>query len=161
MRPPEVYMAVTEITEANDITHALPRRRALQGIAGSLAGMTALGAVPASAQNKGKKGKKGKKFKKNQASQKGQLLRITSAGKTATIPTAAPITVTVTCPKAKKGERVFAVGGGYESNQGALTMFTITSRATNNRRGWKVGFINAAAPQDAVVSAVCAYFTKK
>lgn len=154
-------MAVTGTTETSDITDGLPRRRALQGIAGSLAGIAALGAVSTSAQKKGKKGKKGKQDKKNQVSQKGRLVRLTSAVKAASIPTATPTTVTVTCPKAKKGERVYATGGGFESNQSALTMFAITSRATKNRRGWKVGVINAAGPQNMTATVMCAYFKKK
>lgn len=151
-------MAVTGTTETSDITDGLPRRRALQGIAGSLAGIAALGAVSTSAQ---KKGKKGKQDKKNQVSQKGRLVRLTSAVKAASIPTATPTTVTVTCPKAKKGERVYATGGGFESSQSALTMFAITSRATKNRRGWKVGVINAAGPQNMTATVMCAYFRKK
>lgn len=136
----------------------MPRRRALQGIAGSLAGIAALGAVAASAE---KKDTKGKKNKKGNASTKGRLIQFRVAEKTATIPTSTPTAVTITCPKAKKGQRVYATGGGFESDQGALTMFAITSRPIKNRRGWTVEFINAAAAQNASVSVTCAYFKNK
>jgi hypothetical protein len=150
-------MESTKTPESNDVAHGLPRRRALQGIAGSLAGIAALGAVNASAKKKDKKKKK---------SNKGRFVQFRTAEQSATIPTATPTTVTVTCPgpkkaAAKKGIRVFATGGGYESNQAALTMFATSSRATSNGRGWQVTFNNAAAPQDASVSVVCSYFKTK
>ena len=53
-------MASTRTPELNESADGLPRRRAIQGIAGSLAGIAALGAVNASAKkNKKKKSKKG------------------------------------------------------------------------------------------------------
>lgn len=139
-------MASTRTPELNDHTDGLPRRRAIQGLAGSLAGMAALGAVNASAKK---------------SSKKGRLVRFETAEQTESIPSATPTTVTVTCPAAGAKEQVFATGGGYESTQTALTMFATTSQVTSDGREWEVTLVNAAAPQDVSVSVVCAYVRTK
>ncbi len=139
-------MARSRTTKMTESADGLPRRRAIQGIAGSLAGLAALGAVNASAKKKGKKGR---------------LVKFDTAKETGTIPSATPTTITVTCPAAGKMEQVFATGGGYAADQDALTMFATTSQPTGDGQGWEVSFVNAAAPQDVSVSVVCAYFKTK
>lgn len=143
-------MTSIKAVEMSESPDGLPRRRAIQGIAGSLAGIAALGAMNAS----------GKKKNKNK-SKKGTLVRFETADETESIPTATPTTVSVTCPAAKSKEQVFATGGGYESTQAALTMFAIASQVTSNGDGWEATFLNVAAAQDATVSVVCAYFKTK
>lgn len=80
---------------------------------------------------------------------------------TETTPTATPTTVTAPCPAPDAGEDVFAVGGGYETGQVALTMFATSNAASDGNDGWDVTFVNAAADQDATVSVICAYVTSE
>ena len=139
-------MASTRTPDLHDHADGLPRRRAIQGIAGSLAGIAALGAANASAKK---------------TSKKGRLVRFDTAEQTESIPTATPTTVTVNCPEAGAKEQVFATGGGYAATQTALTMIATSSRITSDGQGWEVTFVNAAAPQDASASVVCAYVRTK
>jgi hypothetical protein len=141
-------MASPKTPELNDAADGLPRRRAIQGLAGGLAGIAALSAMNASAKNKKRK-------------KVGKLSRFETASVTQSIPTATPTLVSVECPAAGKKEQVYATGGGYQTTQAAVTMFAFTSQATNDLQGWEVEFINAGAVQDATVSVVCGYFKKK
>jgi len=143
-------MANEVVTDATNIRDGLPRRKAIQGVAGALAGIAALGAVESSA-----------KKKKNKKNKKGTLVRFETAEQTQSIPTAVPTTVTATCPKAGNKEQVFVTGGGYKSTQTAISMIAITSQATSNEPGWEVTFFNNVTAQDVTVSAICAYFRKK
>ena len=133
-----------------DSTDGLPRRRAIQGMAGSLAGIAALGAVGASAKKKKKK------------STKGTLVRFQTEEENQSIPPGlVPTTVTATCPAAGGNEQVFATGGGYETTPVGVTMFAIASQIAGNGQEWEVTFVNAAGvAQNASVSVVCAYFKK-
>lgn len=143
-------MASTTPTELNDPQDGLPRRRALQGLAGGLAGIAALGAVNASAKKKKKK-----------SSKKGTLVRFETADETQSIPTGISTTVTAECPPAGNNEQVFATGGGFSFSIIAPTMFVSTSQVGGNGEEWEATFLNAAAPNNATVSVVCAYFKTK
>ena len=142
-------MASGKSNERPASQEGLPRRTAIQGIAGSLAGMAALGAVGASAK------------KKNNRNKKGRLVRFETAEATESIPTATPTTISVTCPEAGTKEQVYATGGGFASTVVALTMFATSSHITSDGQGWEATLLNASAAQDATVSVVCAYFKTK
>jgi len=144
-------MASEKAVKLNDSPDGLPRRRAIQGLAGSLAGIAALGAVSASAKKKNKKKK----------SQKGTLVRFQTEEETQSIPTGVPTTVTATCPAAGGNEQVFATGGGFEFTLVAPTMFVSASQVAGGGDEWEATFLNAAAPANATVSVVCAYFNTK
>jgi hypothetical protein len=146
-------MASTKAIELTESPDGLPRRRAIQGLAGSLAGIAALGAVNAS----------GKKKKKKKSS-KGTLVRFQTQEQTGSVPTSTALapstTVTANCPAAGSNEEVFATGGGYETTAAIPVTTTVaTSQVTNNGRGWEVTFQNTlAAAANVTVSVVCAYF---
>ncbi|MCA9861746.1 MAG: hypothetical protein KC432_01935 [Thermomicrobiales bacterium] len=143
-------MASIKAPEPNDSPDGLPRRRALQGLAGSLAGIAALGAVNASAKKKNKKKK----------SQKGTLVRFETADETQTIPVGVPTKVTAECPAAGSDEQVFATGGGYETAAIGLSILAVASQATSDGEGWEATFVTGTA-QNATVSVVFAYFKTK
>jgi hypothetical protein len=140
----------TELTHSQD---SLPRRRAIQGVAGSLAGIAALGALSASGKKKNKK--KGAK---------GTLVRIEVAEETDSIPANSTDTITATCPAVGNKEEVFAIGGGFDvSTSPNVDDFIIrASEATNNLQGWAVTFANTDVTEhDATTTVICAYFKSK
>jgi hypothetical protein len=145
-------MTSTKAVEPNESPDGLPRRRAIQGLAGSLAGVAALGALNASAKKKKKK------------SQKGTLVRFETEEESQSVPTQTvtvpTTTVTAECPAAGGKESVFATGGGYETVSGPLTIFIESSQITSDGTGWEVTFFNAGPPQNVTVSVICAYFKK-
>lgn len=151
-------MASTNAPELNDSPDGLPRRRAIQGIAGSLAGIAALGAINAAGKKKKKKGKKG------------TLVRFETASETASVPAFAPLTpattVTATCPAAGSNEQAFATGGGYEAEAAAVPLpieiTAVASQVTSGLDGWEVTYRNAApVPLNVTTTVVCAYFKTK
>lgn len=142
--------ASTELTSSRD---SLPRRRAIQGVAGSLVGIASLGAMSASGKKKNKK--KGTK---------GTLVRIEVAEETDSIPALSTDTITATCPAASNKEEVFAISGGFDvSTSPNVDDFIIrASEGTNDLQGWAVTFANTdAAAHDATTTVICAYFRTK
>ena len=149
-------MVTNEAVDITEPTDGLPRRRAIQCIAGSLAGIAALGAVTASAKNKNKKKKK---------SQKGTLVRVETAEDDAT---AAAVTNTATatanCPAPASDEQVFALGGGFSvaGSIGPFDFITLASEPTNDLLGWTATIRNdVGAAKTVTATAVCAYFKTK
>lgn len=151
-------MASTQDLEVTASSEGLPRRRAIQGIAGSLAGIAALGSMSASGKKKKKKGKKG------------TLVRFETATETGSVPIFTLLepsfTITATCPAAGSNEQVLATGGGYEAEPAAaplpIEITAVTSQVTGSGDGWEVTYKNATGvPINATTSVVCAYFKTK
>lgn len=143
-------MASTRMIELRNSGETIERRKALQGLAGSLAGVAAFSAMGASAKKK--------KKKKGSA---GTLVRIQPAQQTDSIPGLSTQTVTVTCPAAGNKEEVFAVSGGFDvSTSPNVGDFVIrASQFSNSLKGWAVTFANTnAGPQNATATVLCAYF---
>ena len=147
-------MDSTRSTALTNSPEGLPRRRAIQGVAGSLAGIAALGAINASAK---------KKKKKN--STKGTLVRVQSVDDDATTGAAGTsATATANCPAAGSNEQVFALGGGFSvAGSTVLGDFaTLASEPTNNLQGWTATIRNdVGANKTVTATAVCAYFKTK
>jgi hypothetical protein len=148
-------MVTNEAVEMSESPDGLPRRRAIQGIAGSLAGIAALGAVSASAKNKNKKKK----------SKKGTLVRVETAEDDAIAAAVTNVvTATANCPDPGSKEEVFAVGGGFSvAGSVAIADFaTLASEPTNNLTGWTATIRNdVGAAKTVTATAVCAYFRTK
>jgi hypothetical protein len=137
------------VTEA--VATGLPRRAAMQGIAGSLAGIAALGAVGASAKKK-----KNKKVK-------GTLVRVVIEENDVTIPINSTDDVTANCPEPGGNETVFVLGGGFDIlSDNADVVFMRESRATSDATGWLAEAANTSATDtaDLTAQAICGYFRK-
>lgn len=136
----------------------LPRRRAIQGLAGSIASVAALGAMSASAKKNKKKGKKG------------TLVRFETAEESQSIPQftaeVPATTVTAVCPDPEKNEAVFATGGGYSTpvpaSPSAVDFNIRFAHATVDGTGWEVSYANnTGADQTVTTTVTCAYFKTK
>jgi hypothetical protein len=141
---------------------AMPRRAAMQGLAGALSGMVALGAIGASA-NKKNKNKNKNKNKKNKNKGKGTLRRVELATTTDAIAVSSTETVTATCPNPSSDETVVILGGGFDIVLNAALPAEVTvlqSTGTTNPAAWAVEVNNASAANQPSVTAqaVCGYF---
>ena len=120
----------------------------MQGIAGSLAGIAALGAVGASAKKKKKKSK-------------GTLVRVEIEEETTTIPINSTDDVAASCPDPGNGEQVFVLGGGFDiDSPDADAVFMRESRAAEDEAIWIAEATNTSATDTADLTAqvICGYF---
>jgi hypothetical protein len=145
---------VKELASDERTTTDLPRRAAMQGIAGSLAGIAALGAVGASAKKKNKK-----------KSTKGTLVRVDIVEVTGQVPGSSVGPVEAICDAPGKKENVFVLGGGFQHDPATSDDYVIKSSfptTSGGEQGWEIQAENFdTPPMDVTAFAVCGYFRKK
>lgn len=149
-------MATNTKVEVGEFPDGLPRRRAIQGIAGSLAGIAALGAMSASGKKKKKKKNKGK----------GTLVKFETVQDSEDFGTiiGTPTTVSVSCPAAGTNEAVYVVGGGYSiaGVVGPIDANVLASEPTGDGQGWTATVNNTIlGAKTLTTTAICAYFKTK
>lgn len=126
----------------------------MQGIAGSLAGISALGAVGASAKKKNKK-----------KSTKGTLVRVDIVEVTGQVPGGPVSPVEAICDAPGNKENVFVLGGGFRPDLARIDDLSIISSfpiTSGGEQGWVVEAENLDTEAiDATAFAICGYFRKK
>ena len=139
------------------VTGGLPRRAAMQGLAGSLAGIAALSAVGTSGKKKNKN--------KNKKSSKGTLVRVDIVEVTDGVPGSSVGPVEALCDAPKKKENVFILGGGFQpdpATSGDFVIKTSAPIASGGDQGWLVEAENLDTEAiDVTAFAICGYFRKK
>jgi hypothetical protein len=145
---------VKELTSDERATTGLPRRAAMQGMAGSLAGIAALGAVGAAAKKKNKK-----------KSKKGTLARVEIAEVIGPALGSTVSPVEAICDAPGNKEDVFVLGGGFRLDPDRLSDLILVSSSpttAGGEQGWAVEAENLDTEAiDITAFAVCGYFRKK
>jgi hypothetical protein len=135
-------------------TSGLPRRAAMHGIAGSLAGMAALSAVGASGK------KKNKKKSKNGTLARVEIAEVIGPAQGSTV---SPVEAICDAPGNK--ENVFVLGGGFRLDPDRLADLNLVSSfptTSGSDQGWVVEVENEDTEAiDINAFAVCGYFRKK
>lgn len=146
-------MGEHEITPAPEPT--APRRNAVRGLAG-LAGLAALGVATASAA-KDDANDQGKNNNNKNKSSKGTLKRVETESTTESVGGNSTKSINASCPNGSSGEKVYALGGGYEISSKNLVV--LHSRPDGSDDAWSVRFENEGNNNhDGTAWVVCGYF---
>lgn len=143
-------MSTSMQTDAVEVTAPMPRRTAMQG----LAGLAALGTAVAMQQTSTAK-KKGKK------KAKGTLIRVEIVSNTQSVAAVSTGAAFAECPAAGSNESVFVLGGGTAFEGPQLIPFNVEPVQEPNEIGFLLEANNIGATALEMTSrAVCAYFRK-
>lgn len=143
-------MSSSKQTETVETKAPMPRRTAMQG----LAGIAALGTAVALQQT-------AKAKKKNKKKSKGTLIRVEIVSATETIPATSSGSAFAECPAAGSKENVFVLGGGTAFEDPQVIPFNVEPIQDPNKIGFLLEANNVSGTDFDITSrAVCAYFRK-